>query len=301
MKPMNNFSKTIALFLGLTFLASVGFTQSRSSRERDMKSDTTQIEWGKRTMIIITDEDGKRVELKKNKEYEEDQWEDNRTYDDDNDNNEENTPRRRKKSDVDFLALDFGISNYYVDGVFGAKAASPELALPDVRPGSHVALHFLPTTVSLAGRGVNLKTAITVDWNNYYFQHDLTMLDRQDAVIFDSTGINFSKNKLTTRYAQIPLMLNIDTDPNGNDGVSISFGVYGGILWQAWTKQVSEEMGKVKAKGTYNLNPIKYGLMARVDFKWFDVYANYNLSTLFADGKTPATQTLVAGINIIDF
>ena len=301
MKPMKYISKTLVLFFGMIYLTSSAFAQSR---DRDNQSDTTEISWGKRTMIIITDDEGKRVELKKNREYEE-EWDDERYEERERDEWEneerEETPRRRKKSDVDLMALDLGITNYYVDGVLGTEAASQNLALPDVRVGSHVALHLLPTTVSLIGRGVNLKSAVTIDWNNYYYQHDLTMLDRQENVAFDSTGVNFSKNKLTARYVQIPLMLNIDTDPGGNDGVSLSFGVYGGVLWKAWTKQVSEEQGKVRAEGTYNLNPIRYGVMARVDFKWFDIYANYNLSTLFADGKDPATQTFTAGINIIDF
>ena len=302
MKPMNRISKTLVFFLGLTYLAVAGVAQTEDWK----REDTTEISWGKRKLIIISDEDGKRVEIKKHQEerdyeYEYESDENRRYSQDNNDENREDTPRRHKKSDVDLLGLDLGITNYYVDGVFGTDAASPQLALPDVRPGSHVALHFLPTTVGLIGRGVNLKSAVTIDWNNYYYQHNLTMLDRQEQVVFDSTGTNFSKNKLTARYVQIPLLLNINTDPRGDDGVSISFGVYGGILWKAWTKQVSDEYGKVKVEGTFNLNPVRYGLMARLDFKWFDIYANYNLSTLFADGKDPATQTFMAGINIIDF
>jgi hypothetical protein len=298
MKPMNRISKTLVFFLGLTYLAVAGVAQSEDWN----KTDTTEISWGKRKLIIITDEEGKRVEIKKNQPEEVYEVEsENRRYANGNDEDREDTPRRRKKSDVDLLGLDLGITNYYVNGVYGADAASPELALPDVRPGAHVALHLLPTTVSVIGRGVNLKSAISIDWNNYYYQHNLTMLDRQESVVFDSTGVNFSKNKLTTRYVQIPLLLNINTDPGGNDGVSISFGVYGGVLWKAWTKQVSDEAGKVKVDGTFNLNPIRYGLMARVDFKWFDIYANYNLSTLFTDGTQPATQVFNAGINILDF
>ncbi|RMG55663.1 MAG: hypothetical protein D6722_27550, partial [Bacteroidetes bacterium] len=75
----------------------------------------------------------------------------------------------------------------------------------------------------------------------------------------------------------------------------------GGILWAARTKQISEENGKVKRDGDFHLNPFRYGLMARVDFRWFDIYLNYNLSTLFTEGEGPETQTFVAGINLIDF
>ena len=116
--------------------------------------------------------------------------------------------------------------------------------------------------------------------------------------------MDLTKNKLTARYVQMPLLLNINTDPGGDDGLSVSFGVYGGVLWKAWTKQVHEIDGQKvvdKAVGDYQLNPIRYGLMGRVDFKWFDIYAMYSLTNLFVDNQMPQTQTFVAGVNIVNF
>ena len=64
---------------------------------------------------------------------------------------------------------------------------------------------------------------------------------------------------------------------------------------------MSDAQGNVKVNGEYNLNPFRYGLTARIDFKWFDFYLNYNLSEMFEEGNNPSTQTFVAGINLIDF
>ncbi|MDX2285755.1 MAG: outer membrane beta-barrel protein [Bacteroidia bacterium] len=262
--------------------------------------DTTEVSWGKKKLVIITDSEGKRIEIRENGE----DWDiesDGDDYDYDYEQKDD-VPSGRSRSEVSLLALDLGITNYYLDGNYGADATIPELELMPFRPGSHVALHLLPSRVSLIGRGVvNLKSAITIDWSNHYFVNDITLIDGQESVTFDTTGVEFRRNKLTTRYAQIPLLLNINTDPGGNDGVSISVGGYAGVLWNAHTRQVSDENGKVRVNGDFNVNPFRYGLTARVDFKWFDFYLNYHLSELFEEGQGPATQLFTAGINLINF
>lgn len=300
-------TKSFSLILALLMTGFVAMAQTETP-ENDgdtetiiITSDTTEILLGKRKFIIISDDEGKKLEVKKSSD---DDWEDEEESEDEGDWNPDYEKKESKKkySDVGFLALDLGHTDYFVDNKYGVDAAgNPALELKAFRPGSHVALHFLPTTVSMVRGVVNLKAAVTVDWNNYYFVNDITLREGTESLDIDTTGINFDKNKLTARYVQVPLLLNINTDPGGDDGVSMSFGVYGGILWKSWTKQVSSELGKVKVDGDYNLSPFRYGLMARLDFKWFDIYAMYNLSTLFDEGVSPQTQTLMAGINIIDF
>lgn len=300
-------TKSFSLLLALLMTGFVAMAQTETPENEGDKetiiitSDTTEILLGKRKFIIISDDEGKKLEVKKSSD---DDWDDDEDSDDDEDWNPDYEKKESKKkySDVGFLAFDLGHTDYFVDNKYGVDAAgNPALELKAFRPGSHVALHFLPTTVSMVRGVVNLKAAVTVDWSNYYFVNDITLREGTESLDIDTTGISFDKNKLTARYVQVPLLLNINTDPGGDDGVSMSFGVYGGILWKSWTKQVSSELGKVKVDGDYNLNPFRYGLMARLDFKWFDIYAMYNLSTLFDEGISPQTQTLVAGINIIDF
>lgn len=308
-------TKSLSLFVALLMTGFVAMAQTENpDPDSDTEtiiitSDTTEILLGKRKFIIISDDEGKKLEIKKPSDDDWEEEEDNdadeaehEEGDDDWDPDYEKKESKKKYSDVGLLAFDLGHTDYFVDNKYGIDAAgNPALELKAFRPGSHVALHFLPTTVSMIQGVVNLKSAITIDWSNYYFVNDITLQEGAETLVIDTTGINFDKNKLTARYVQIPLLFNINTDPGGDDGVSMSFGVYGGILWKSWTKQVSGELGKVKVDGDYNLNPYRYGLMARLDFKWFDIYAMYNLSNLFDEGIAPETQTLVAGINIIDF
>ncbi|MEO0897444.1 MAG: outer membrane beta-barrel protein [Bacteroidota bacterium] len=282
-------------------------------------ADTTKITISKKTVTIIKDEEGRRIEIKdaddildeakEEMEARREDMDDNDDDDEDWDSNYDYEPKERieerNSSNVGLLAFDLGITNYFANGVYGADAAVPELALRDFRIGSHVALHLFPTRVSLIGKGVvNLKTAVTIDWSNYYFtDNTVVLIDGAEGLEFGTSPEEFSKSKLVSRYAQIPLLLNFNTAPGRKNNVSLSVGGYGGLLWGARTKTIvgDDNDTKTKIKGDFGLNPFRYGLTARLDFRWFDIYVNYNLSEMFAENEGPSTQTFEAGVNLIDF
>ncbi len=308
---INPFQFITRLFLAI-FLTTTVYAQDDSSSETSTDSvmveeeekdyqDTTTISFGRKSRIVITrDPEGNReVKLvtRRNPDWDDEEW------DDDWDSNW-NENRKYKYSNVGFLAFDIGITNYYNDGDWGVDAADPDLELRTFRPGSHVALHILPTTVSLFGKGaVSLKTAITIDWNNFYFTEDVQIQKDQDELTFTRTGVDYDKNKLMTRYAQIPLMLHFNTDPKYDEGVSLSVGGFAGLLWGARTKQKSDEFGKQKVRDEFNLSKFRYGLTARLDFRWFDFYFNLNMNQLFDEDEDAGinAQTFNAGINVFDF
>lgn len=303
---------TLAMVVSLSFAVAQPDVEPDSSETEDVvvvTSDTTEIAWRDKRFVIITDETGKRVEIKETSRsneqivIEDDDWDED--FEPEYDVKAEDD-HKGGYSDVEFLGLDLGFMHYVDNGVWGNDAidpaTNPGLEIRNFRPGAHVALHFFPTTVSLIGRGaVNLKSAITIDWSNYYFESNLTPIDGENGLEFADNGINYEKSKLTTRYAQIPLLLNFNTTPRRDDGVSISVGGYAGILWSAHTKQVSETNGTQKVRGDFGLNTFRYGLMGRIDFKWFDFYAMYNLTPMFDDDNPVGTQTFTAGVNIINF
>ncbi|MEM6265604.1 MAG: hypothetical protein AAGI38_24085 [Bacteroidota bacterium] len=260
------------------------------TEEGESENDTTVIRMRRRQIIITTGDDGTNISIE--------------DYDGDDDDDDEDwyDEDEWRPVMVDAVGLDIGTTNYLVDGNVGADAAIPDLEVRNFRFGGHVALHLFPTTISLFGKGtVNLKTAFTIDWSNYYYTNDITLRSEQDQVTIDTTGVLFRKNKLVARYVQIPLLLSFNTSPRTDRGVVISVGGFAGILWQGKTKQVSDEEGRVKVRDDFNLSRQRYGVTARFDFRWIDLYFNYHLNNLFEDGEGPETQMFTAGLNLLDF
>lgn len=247
----------------------------------ERKNDTTEISWQDKKFVIVKDDEGTRVSVRDHDSYV-------RRY-----------RRRRPFVDVKGLGFDFGVTNYHDDGVFGKDAAPGELELRAFRPGGHVALHILPTTFGLFGRGlVNIKTALTIDYNNYYFVRDISLLPDQDSLTIVDAGENLDRNKLFASYVQVPLFLNFDTRPGSSSrGFSLSVGGYVGWLWNSRTKQVNGN-DKDKVKDRYSLNNFRYGLSARLRIRWIRLYFNYNLSPMFEEGRGPSMNTFTTGINI---
>jgi len=286
-------------------------TNEEKTVDVNTAGDTTVVMVGKRKIIITKD----GVSVKKQNDGED--WEDEEIDVEenvaDNDNNQECNKdakcekKKRKRADVDWFGLDLGLNNYMTSNKLGKVPVNTPIDL-NVWRSVHVATHFLPTRVSLIGRGVvNLKSAITLDFNNLNFKNDFNIEPNSETFATSASANALKKNKLLLTYAQIPLLLNFNTRPGTDKGVSFSVGGYAGYLLDAKTKQIDIKDDKTKNHDDYQINPIKYGLTARLDFKWFDFYVNYNLSNMFADNTAvqangnPKTQIVSAGVNLINF
>lgn len=277
--------------------------------------DTTIIKVSGKTIIIVKSGEGTHIDIEKPEEaprrveereyeyrYDSKSEEDHADHDEDED--DEDREGRRDKADVGFYGLDLGLSNlYYAGNINSDIPGMGDFSLKNFQ-SLNVSNHFLPTRVPLDRKGhLNLKTAITLDFNWYHFTNGkMELLDGQSNILpVDTFETVYDKNKLRTFYVQLPLMLNFNTDAYGeDDGVSFSVGAYAGVLANAQQILGSKE-DKIRYEGMYNLSTFRYGVMARLDFEWFDIYANYCLSPFFKEGQGPMAQTISAGINIIDF
>lgn len=278
------------IFISFFLCALMAFVDMQAQDDsRVITSDTTIISWRKREFVIVKDDDGTHMSIRRR----ENEWKEE----------EDDRRDRRAPTDVDFFAFDIGLTNYYQNGLIGSEAVDPDFALKTFRPGSHLGLHFFPTQVRFDRAGYfSLKTAITLDLNKYNFQEPITLVPGEETITYlRNDSISYDKNKLTANYVQIPLMLTFNTHPRSDKGLKISIGGYAGFLYGSKLKQEADNGDKVKIKDAFNLNPFRYGLTARFDFHWLDLYLNYNLSTLFEEGQNPSTQVFTAGINLIDF
>ncbi|MEP6615179.1 MAG: outer membrane beta-barrel protein [Ginsengibacter sp.] len=148
--------------------------------------------------------------------------------------------------------------------------------------------------ISLVQHYVNLKYGLGVELNNYRFKTAVSFKEAGpnpyasqniDHAFVLRDSISFKKNKLAADYATIPFMLNFRTNPNSSrKGISLSAGVSIGYLYSSRNKQVSEERGKHKNRGDYDLEKWKFAYIGELGLGPAHLYGSYSPKSLFENG-----------------
>jgi len=117
-----------------------------------------------------------------------------------------------------------------------------------------------------------------------------------------------SKSMLAANYFDVPVEIRFDTNPDDiARSFNVALGARVGVLVSSHTKIKYGEEGdlrKIKDKQSFGLNPMRYGVYARMGIGGFTWFCFYNLSPLFEPERGPnSTQmnTFTAGISINGF
>ncbi len=212
--------------------------------------------------------------------------------------------KHTSKVTTNWWIVDLGFSNY--DDQTNYTTANAGGYLVD-RPGSsftksdfklrtgksiNVNIWLFMQRINLVKKNVNLKYGLGVELNNYRFRAPLSFkesgeipytggLQTNNTFIFRDS-IAFSKNKLAADYVTVPVMLNFSTTPRHNRKPFIfSAGVSAGYLYSQRNKQVSNERGKLKNKGDYDLEKFKFSYVAEIGYGPVKLYGSYSPKSIF--------------------
>ncbi len=199
--------------------------------------------------------------------------------------------------------IDLGFSNYsdktnYANAgdYLVNRPGSPDLGASNfkLRAGSsiNVNLWFFMQTMHLIKKNVNLKYGLGLELNNYRYKSALSY--REEGVIPYSGGmqtndpfifrdsISFKKNKLAADYLTVPFMINFASNKySRNKGLSASFGVSAGYLYSQRNKQKSDERGKDKNKGEYDLERFKLSYIGELGIGPVKLYGSYSPKSMY--------------------
>lgn len=207
------------------------------------------------------------------------------------------------KVSTNWGVLDLGFANYddqtnYANaGTYLVnKPGSPALGSGDfkLRTGKSINVNFwfFMQRLSLIKSYVNLKYGLGVELNNYRYKSAISYkengevpysggMQTSNAFIFRDS-ISFSKNKLAADYLTVPFMINFNTNPySSNKGLNISLGVSGGYLYSQRNKQVSDQRGKEKNKGEYDLEKFKFSYVAELGLGPVRLYGSYSPKSIY--------------------
>ncbi|HEX8545733.1 MAG TPA: outer membrane beta-barrel protein, partial [Cytophagaceae bacterium] len=112
-------------------------------------------------------------------------------------------------------------------------------------------------------------------------------------------NVNYFKSRLSATYIDVPLEVRFKSSQNNKKAFHLAFGAKIGFLINSKTKYKFEENNvKTTQKQISNmyLNPIRYGLSARIGYGLFQLFGYYSLNPLFQDKKAFDVTPVMFGI-----
>ncbi|HMJ47504.1 MAG TPA: outer membrane beta-barrel protein [Ferruginibacter sp.] len=213
------------------------------------------------------------------------------------------TTKRQSRISTNWWVVDLGFSNYDDQTNYAGtgsylinKPGSPAFSESDfkLRSGKsiNVNIWLFMQRLSLIKRNVNLKYGLGVELNNYRYKSTISYKEggiipysgglQTNAPFIFRDSISFSKNKLAADYLTVPLMLNFATNSaSSKKGLSLSVGVSAGYLYSQRNKQVSDERGKQRNKGEYDLERFKLSYIGELGLGPVRLYGSYSPKSMY--------------------
>ncbi len=274
--------------------------------DSDANSDTTQIKIGKMKIVILDSKNSKEVldDLPKGErkiiidekviiENDEDfSW---------TPKNGEAELRIGESEDQNTFWTGLGInSNGFVNTALEFTTAE-QLGFLALDPAKSLGIqfNFAQKRFPIINEYLGVVTGMGVQWNRFALKGAYEIAVVNDTLVGIATGLNYSKNVLTSTYLQAPLLLQISTCKNPNTAWHISAGIVGGLRLGARQTQKWEADGKKnkdKTKDDFQFNPFQASLMAIIGYDDWSLYASYGLSDVFNQGSAIKVRGVNAGI-----
>ncbi len=202
-------------------------------------------------------------------------------------------PKKLKNIQTNWWTLDLGFANYH--------DKSPTIywlaAHPDILPygpgpiqsssfslnnkkSTNVNLWVVQQKVNVYQHKINLKYGIGLEMFNFRFEKPISFREDISGYVKYDDAV-FTKNKLLVKYLTIPLQINFKPNPNLKKGFYASVGMSAGYLMNAKNKQISEERGKEKFEGNFNLNDWRIATIGELGVGPIRLYGSYGMTNLF--------------------
>jgi len=151
---------------------------------------------------------------------------------------------------------------------------------------------------------INLVTGIGFDFNHYTFKNNITLNPDTSYLTATADVIDYKKNKLNVSYLKVPLLLEINTSKDPEKNFHIAAGMEFAYRIHSVTKQkydIGDKHYRNKTRDDYNLEPFRYGLLARIGYNNVTIFANYSLNRLFQKDKGPQVYPFTVGLSFNRF
>ena len=242
--------------------------------------DETRINIGKREIRVVEDSDGVTV------------WKS--TRDDSKGNN------RANRFQGHLGGIEFGFNGYVTE--FWNTSLDPEDYYLDLNTAKSNSWNFLFPNINIGlSRHLGFATAIGLNFNKYRFDGNNTIVKDANGIIgpsFPELGISYTKTKLSTTYAFVPLIFEAQIPVSYGNTINIGAGVIGAVKLGSHTKVIYYDGGKQKEKNRddFSLNILRFGTTARLGYDFVQLFGTFYFTPLFEKGKGPQLYPFEIGI-----
>lgn len=219
--------------------------------------------------------------------------------------NEENEVCSEPKFvETSMWVMDWGVNNWISGNSVDVPAPFGDLKLENISANFH--LGIIQQGLNLYRGHLRFVYGIGIEFNNYRFKNDVTLTPDSKPLVYEIDDvINYKRNKVVSRYATVPLMLNFKSNP-GNDDKSfkLAAGVQAGYLIGSHQKQKWGEKNKKekkKVKGDYGFEDYRIGYVAQFGYGDFVIYGKYYPTNTFKTGRGPEVNTACVGLVLTPF
>ena len=211
--------------------------------------------------------------------------------------------KTNSKKSTNYLIFDVGFANFndntnyaMAGGYVVNKPGAPAFNASDLKlkggKSININIWLFMQKYALVKNNVNLIYGLGMELNNYRFRSPISFKEngtipynggqQTNAPFVFRDSISFSKNKLAADYVTVPLMLNFSTTKKpGKANISASFGISAGYLYSQRNKQISNERGREKNKGEYDLEKFKISYIGDIGLGPVRLYGSYSPKTIF--------------------
>lgn len=243
--------------------------------------DETKIKIGKKEYRIVEDNDGVKIYRNSGGSY------------------------THKKSHDRFKAhlggFELGFDGLLTD--FFSTSLEPEDSYFDLNTAKSYNWNFILPSVNIGfTRHFGLAASLGLSINKYRFDGNNNIIKDDAGVIgplYPAEGVTYSKSKLVTTYATLPVILEVQIPmANPDKTVNIGAGVIGAAKLGSHSKVVYYTGGKQKDKDKddFSLNTFRWGATGRVGYEFFQIYGTCYFTQMFEKGKGPELYPFEMGI-----
>ncbi len=201
-----------------------------------------------------------------------------------------------------WAGFELGLNNYVNED--NKTTLGPDDQLFELNPEKSwvFTLNFMQFSIPFS-KSVGLVTGMGSTWNNYHFRNNVNIYEDNNGIIVaePETELDYSKNALNLWYITIPLIFEFQIPVNKkNQGVHVGFGVVGAVKLNS---KIVQKYGGTKRKqhSDFQIPGLKYGLTARVGYRFIKLFVNYDPVPLFKEDRGPKVFPVSAGITLISF